>query len=282
MPALTHRSLLLLFVSLSASCGNDAAPASPVSPSPPAPPAAFALQGDPESAQGATWTYRGPIDGVAYDLQGILLKPRDGDAFPAVIVSHGAGGNAQGYSRSIAREMVQWGMVAIATNYTHASGVPLGAPGTQDQPGASHPNVLRAHAMLGILRSLGYVDMSRVAAHGHSMGAFVTAGFAGAYPAAIRAASHTAGGVRPGIISGELAAPVEGQVRTVRAAYQLHHGDSDFLVPLALDQLFAIILQGGGVPNELHVYAGAQHNDIAQSEVMLGRVRSWYATHGMF
>lgn len=282
MPALTRHSILLLFVSLSAACGSDAPPASPLSPSPPAALAGFALQGDPESEPGATWTYRGTIGGVAYDLQGILLKPRGAGVFPAVIVSHGAGGNAQGYSRSIAREMVQWGLVAIATNYTHAGGVPLGAPGTQDQPGASQPNVLRAHAMLGILRSLGYVDMNRVAAHGHSMGAFVTAGFAGAYPAEIRAASHTAGGVRPGILNGELAAPVEGQVRGVRAAYQLHHGDSDFLVPLVLDQWFATILQGSGVPSELHVYAGAQHNDIAQSAVMLGRVRSWYAAHGMF
>lgn len=49
-----------------------------------------------------------------------------------------------------------------------------------------------------------------------------------------------------------------------------------------LDQLFATILQGSGVPNELHVYTGAQHNDIAQSAVMLGCVRSWYAAHGMF
>jgi len=272
-------SILLLLLTFSAGCGGETVPASPVGPSPPA---AFALQGDPESGQGATWTYRGTIEGVAYDLQGILFKPRGASVFPAVIVSHGAGGNAQGYSRSVAREMVQWGLVVIATNYTHAGGVPLGAPGTLDQPGASQPNILRAQAMVGILRSLGYVDMTRVAAHGHSMGAFVTAAFAGAYPAEIRAASHTAGGVRPGSIGGELAAPVEQQVRGVRAPYQLHHGDSDGVVPLALDQLFATILQSGGVPSELHVYVGAQHNDVAQSAVVLGRIRSWYATHGMF
>lgn len=281
------RRWLLCFVLvgslIAAACDGSTSPASPIAPSPPTPPQGnFALQGDPESAQGASFTYRGTVDGVAYDLQGILLKPRGPGAFPAVVISHGAGGNAAGYSRSIAVEMVQWGLVAIATNYTHAGGVPLGTPGAVDQPGASQSNVLRARAMLDVLQSLGYVDMNRVAAHGHSMGAFVTAAVVGAYPAAFRAASHTAGGVRPGIIGGELAAPVESQVRGVRAAYQLHHGDADFVVPLALDQLFAAILRSGGVTSELHVYADAEHNDLARNAIVLGRVRSWYAAHGMF
>jgi dienelactone hydrolase len=266
---------------VTASCG-DGTPSSPISPSPPASPAPFALQGDPESQQGASWTLKGMIDGVAFDLQGVLLKPRGIGPFPAVIISHGAGGNAAGYSRSVASEMVLWGLVAIATNYTHAGGVPLGAPGSLDQPGASAANVQRAQATLAILRSLGYVDMGRVAAHGHSMGAFVTAAFAGAHPADIRAASHTAGGVRPGAISGELAAPIDSQVRTIRAPYQLHHGDADFFVPLALDQRFAALLQSSGVPSELHVYAGVDHNDVARSPTMLSRVRAWYAMHGVF
>ena len=51
------------------------------------------LQGDPESAQGATWTYRGSLDRVTFDLQGILLKPAGGGPFGAVVISHGAGGH---------------------------------------------------------------------------------------------------------------------------------------------------------------------------------------------
>ena len=274
--------LVILFVFAAAACG-DSGPSSPVSPSPPAapPPANFTLEGNPEATQGATWTFRGTIDAVAYDLQGVLIKPRGTGPFAAVIISHGAGGNAAGYSRSIGTEMAQWGLVAIATNYTHAGGVALGAPGGSDQLGASQPNVLRAHALLGILRSLGYVDMNRVAAHGHSMGAFVTAALVGAYPAEFRAASHTAGGVRPGIVGGELAVPTENQVRGVRAPYQVHHGDADVVVPLVLDQLLVALLQNGGVASELHTYGGAQHNDLARSTLVLDRVRAWYAAHGV-
>ena len=61
-------------------------------------------------------------------------------------------------------------------------------------PGASTANIARARQLVELLRGLGYVDMNRIALHGHSMGAFVTAGVLGAYPDLFRAASHTAGG----------------------------------------------------------------------------------------
>jgi len=61
--------------------------------------------------------------------------------------------------------------------------------------GASAANAVRAHAAVTVLARLGYVDVRRVAAHGHSMGAFVTAAFVAAYPGDVRVASHTAGGV---------------------------------------------------------------------------------------
>jgi dienelactone hydrolase len=244
--------------------------------------AALRVTGDPASAAGATWTYRATSGGVAYDLQGILRKPAGSGPFPAVIVSHGAGGNAASYASAVAREMVRWGLVVIATNYTHAGGVPLGAPGTAAEPGASRANVLRAQKLLELLRALGYVDMGRVAAHGHSMGAFVTAALVGASPGAFRVASHTAGGVRPAGGPGDAAAPVDSQVAGVRAPYQLHHGDADAVVALALDQRLAAALAARGVEHELVVYAGASHADVAQSPAMLERVRAWYAGHGMF
>jgi dienelactone hydrolase len=244
--------------------------------------AALRVTGDPASAAGATWTYRATSGGVPYDLQGILRKPAGPGPFPAVIVSHGAGGNAASYASAVAREMVRWGLVVIATNYTHAGGVPLGAPGTAAEPGASRANVLRAQKLLELLRALGYVDMGRVAAHGHSMGAFVTAALVGASPGAFRVASHTAGGVRPAGGPGDAAAPVDSQVAGVRAPYQLHHGDADAVVALALDQRLAAALAARGVEHELVVYPGASHADVAQSPVVLERVRAWYAGHGMF
>ena len=268
---------VVLLVALASGCSDHSS--SPTAPSSPSPSAAFVLQGDPESSQGATWTYKGTLQGVAYDLQGIVLKPAGPGPFPAVVISHGAGGNAMGYSRAIAVQMRSWGLVGIATNYTHAGGAPIGSPGTVSEPGASQANVLRAHAMVEIMRTLGYVDTTRVAAHGHSMGAFVTTAVLAAYPADFRVASHTAGGVSPAAFG---AIPTESQGRAIRTPYQLHHGDADIVVPLVQDQRLEGILSADAVPHELFVYPGATHEDVAQSPTVLTRVRSWYAAHGMF
>lgn len=273
----TRLWLFLILVSVFvAGCGGSE-PASPTGPSSPSVTGGFTLQGDPESNQGATWTYQGSLQGTTYDLQGILLKPSGAGPFGAVVISHGAGGSVNAYSRGIAVEMRRWGLVTIATNYTHAGGVPIGAPGTQNEPGASQANVLRAHAVREILRTLAYVDQGRVAAHGHSMGAFVTTAVLAAYPSDFRVASHTAGGVRPAGV--DAPAPTEAQARSIRTPYQLHHGDNDIVVSIALDERLVGILQANAVSHEFHVYQGGTHNDVAQSATVLSRIRSWYAAH---
>src|SRR5215207_4928249 len=185
---------------LAGACDRSPSPLAPTpsptapqpQPEPPAPmptpgPAGpeFTVTGDAESAAGAAWTLRGTLDGSPIDLQGVLLKPRGSGPFPAVILSHGYGGTAQ-FGRSLGTIMREWGLVCIATNYTHAGGVPVGAPGSASDPGASPANVIRAHAALAVLARLGYVDLARVAAHGHSMGAFVTTAFVAAYPGELR------------------------------------------------------------------------------------------------
>src|SRR5687768_3620376 len=85
----------------------------------------FVLTGNPESATGAKWTYK-ETGATIYDLQGILYKPAGSGPFPAVIINHGTGGNVNGYSANVAKEVVKWGYVCIATNYTHASNVACG------------------------------------------------------------------------------------------------------------------------------------------------------------
>lgn len=272
------RANLLLLVAFVVGCGGSDR-SSPTSPSsPPSPSAAFVLQGDPESTQGATWTYQGSLNGVVYDLQGILLKPAGLGPFGAVVLSHGAGGNVSALPRTLAIEMRRWGLVGIATNYTHSAGVPIGLPGTANDPGASDVNIQRAHAVREILRTLSYVDQTKVAAHGHSMGAFVTTALVAAYPNDFRVASHTAGGVRlPGIIAGP--APSETQARSIRTPYQLHHGDQDMVVPIAQDQRLDVVLQSNGVTHEFHVYPGADHADVSTDPVVLARIRAWYASH---
>ena len=265
---------------ITVACGGDTP--SPTAPSPPPanPLEGFSLAGDPAAAGGATWNYRARVDGIDYDLQGVLLKPQGTGPHPAVIVSHGAGGNAGTYSLRVARAMVGWDLVVIATNYTHAGGVAIGSPGTASEPGASAANVQRARRLVEILRGLAYVDMSRLALHGHSMGAFVTAATAGAFPELFRVASHTAGGIVP--TCPVCATPTESQVAGIRAPYQMHHGDRDFVVPLAADQLFADALRRRGAVHELVVYPGADHDDVSSDPIVLERIRQWYASAGLF
>jgi dienelactone hydrolase len=241
----------------------------------------FVITGNPASATGATWTFRGTVDGTNYDLAGAIFKPAGTGPLPAVLLSHGSEGSASFFSSLIAPTMVQWGLVCIAVNYTHASGVPAGAPGDASEPGASEPNVLRAHMTYELLRRLGYVDMSRVALHGHSMGAYVNVALAGAYPTDFRVASHTGGGVRPDfIVAGP--APSTSQARPIRTAFQLHHGELDATVSLSYDQRLDSLLKATGVEHELFIYPGEDHLQVRLDPNMLTRVHDWYGAHGMF
>ena len=276
MSPVTRRSFLALTAVLACSCGASQVGPTPIEPGllP-----GLAISGDAASGDGATWTYKDTVSGITYDLQGILLKPQGNGPFPAVIISHGAVATAEGYGRAIAHVMVEWGVVCIATNYTHASGAPLGSPGTPIDAGASAANVSRALQLVEILRALGYVDMTRVALHGHSLGAFVTTAAAGTRPDLFRAASHTAGGMGPSVIPA--VSPTASQVAGVRAPYQMHHGALDIVVPLYADQLLDEAFDAQGVKHELVIYATAGHDDVRVNSTILTRIREWYSSHGV-
>ena len=240
---------------------------------------ALSMVGDPESTSGATWTLVGTLEGTPVNLQGIVLKPRGRGPFPAVVLSHGAGGNARSYGQVLGSEMRTWGLVCIAVDYTHASGTLIGVPGTLFQQGASPENALRAHAAVTVLARLRYVDVRRVAAHGHSMGAFVTTAFVAAYPADVRVASHTSGGVLlDALHSDGMPIPSVAQARRIQAPYQWHHGLLDYAVPFLLDRRFDSVLTA---PHEGHLYR-LGHAELATDRQVLSRVRAWYTAHRMF
>ncbi len=235
----------------------------------------FLVAGTPTSATGATWTYDSVDSGVHYVLKGVLFKPATGTGpFPAVVISHGKGGTARGYSANVAKTMVGWGLVAIGTTYTHAADAAGTLPSGAE--GASPENVQRAHKAWDLLSCVGNVDFSRVAAHGHSMGAFVTGQLLGTFPSDFRAASHTAGGVSSGPNSTTPAAAAN-----IIAPYQLHHGDADTVVDVSQDQALRSILVSSGTPHQLHIYAGYTHSQIPFDATMLARVRTWYRVHGV-
>jgi dienelactone hydrolase len=285
--ASVRTSVIALLLCVLSGCHHLVAPVS-VPPLPSAPDGpALTITGDAGSDAGATWTLVGTLDGTRVDLQGILLKPRrrifffwrDRGPFPAVVLSHGAGGNARSYGRALGAVMRTWGLVCIATNYTHARGVPIGTPGTLLEQGDSKANVLRAHAAVTVLARLGYVDLRRVAAHGHSMGAFVTTAFVAAYPGEIRVASHTAGGVLDGVHLEGVPIPSVAEARRIQTPYQWHHGLRDLVVPFLLDRRLDSVLTA---PHEGHLYARFGHGDVAEDRQVLDRIRAWYAAHGLF
>lgn len=237
----------------------------------------FQVSGDATGTSGGTWSYSSTDDGVTYSLSGTLFAPVGSGPFPAVVISHGAGGNASEYSASIARVMRDWGMVAIATNYTHAGGVSSAALLPAGGDGASDANVQRAHKTRNLSGCLPSVDMRRLAAHGHSMGAFVTGQLLGTWPEDFRAASHTAGGMNENGPNATRAA-VAAHIRT---PYQIHHGDADTIVSLSLDQDLDRLLTTANVPHALITYPGYTHAQIALDATMLERVRAWYRLQGV-
>jgi acetyl esterase/lipase len=239
--------------------------------------AAFLITGDATASAGARWTYHSTDAGTEFRLSGVLYVPSAAAPIPAIVVSHGYGGSATGYSSQVARVARDWGMAAIATNYTHAVDAADADSLPQGGDGASDANVARAHKTRDLLSCVGGVDMRRIAAHGHSMGGFVTGQLLGAYPADFIAASHTAGGAsETGVNATRVSAAMH-----IRTPYQLHHGDADNVVDVALDRTLDGILTASGTRHQLVVYPAFDHDDIALDATMLARVRLWYRAHGV-
>lgn len=233
------------------------------------------ITGSPESVNGATWIYQNTINGIVYDLQGILLKPIGRGPLPAIIINHGTGGNANGYSRTVAKTMVAWGYVCIATNYTHSGGVPCGSPGQciASEFGASQNNILRAMKCFDILASLYYVDTNFVLTFGHSRGAFLTTAIVGTHPDRFAGAAHTAGGVStlPGST-----APDTAIANDITVPYMIHHGNIDSTVNILMDQKLHSILTANSVTNKFIVYEGYGHNEVRFDSTMYRTTKDFF------
>ncbi len=218
---------------------------------------------------------------------GIMLKPAGSGPFPAVIISHGAGGTANGYSLAKAREMVAWGMVCIGPTMTHAAGGETNAINMGNCP----ENISRAMACANVLASLSYVDTNRIALFGHSMGAFATIGDAGAITNRFRAAAITAGGVIPDSTGTSNAAPTVTEAQPVRMPFLMFHCDADPVVPPVRSQLFQQMLITNAVANQRILYSSNSiansnnwhniQNDTAINADVLTNTFQWFKTHGV-
>lgn len=239
----------------------------------------FTLTGNAENASGAKWTYSNTVDGVVYELQGILYKPAGNGPFPAVIINHGTGGSSLSYSTNVARQMIAWGYICIATNYTHAAistSIPCGSPGDcadQKTWGASNDNLFRAMKCWDILASLNYVDTFSIAAFGHSRGAFLTIALAGIYPEKFSCFGHTAGGVG-NTSDGTYAS--EAVVNKINKPYIFHHGDADVTVPIVYDNNLEKIFIKNGLLYNYYIYPGLTHQQMSTDATMFTRTKDFF------
>lgn len=226
---------------------------------------------------GERWTYRSG----ELSLRGILLKPDGPGPFPAVLISHGLGGSAQTFGLAKAREMVKWGLVCLACDYTHAGGPggkKLDPQGPERQTyGASEENLQRAAKCLDILASLPEVDGQKLCAYGHSMGGFVTIGLAAKEPSRLVAAAISGSGVAP---REGFAAPSADAAAKIKTPFIIFHGSIDNTVRPAQSQSFQEILDKNGVAAERHVFAGINHPvDRDKAPEVFGLMRHWFAKY---
>jgi len=227
------------------------------------PPKGFKIEGE-------HWTW---TDGTR-SLKGILLKPEGKGPFPAVLISHGMGGSAETFSLQKAREFVKWGLVCVATDYTHVD-----QKGDRKTFGASEENISRAKTCLDLLAGLPYVDRKRVAAYGNSMGAFLTIGLAAALPDRLAAAAITAGGVNT--VAGFPAPAVE-EAAKIQAPFLILHGTKDTTVPPERSQLLKEALDKIPVANERKLWEGVGHNlHQEKSDEVYAAVKEWFRKKGV-
>lgn len=123
-------------------------------------------------------------------VTGIFAKPAGAGPFPAVIINHGTGGNAAGFSRTRANEMSPWGLACIGADLTHRAGQ------NEDLEtwGYSPENLARNRACLAALSTRSDVDLNRVVMWGHSRGSFASIGVASAFGSDLKVLGFTAGG----------------------------------------------------------------------------------------
>lgn len=246
-----------------------------------------AAEGAGFTLQGTNWTY------AQGDLRfdGVLLKPDGPGPFPAVLISHGLGGSAETFGMNKAREMVGWGYVCIAPNYTHSAKNMGGMqPGMRPppQPGAGRPppannygasdeNLKRATTCLDILARLPNVDKQRITAYGHSMGGFVTIGLLAREPERIKAAAISGSGIAP---RAGYAAPSNDAAERIRTPMIMFHGALDTTVRPEQSASLEKILDRNKVPTERHVYEGVNHPvDQQKGREMYALMKRWFAMY---
>lgn len=225
------------------------------------PPAGFELEGDAWTLKEADWS-----------VSGILIKPEGNGPFPAVVISHGLGGSARGFSLPKARELARRGFICIAPDYTHA-----GRGGDRATFGASAENIRRGAACVRILRGMEDVNSKRIYLYGNSMGAFLTVALAAELPDQIAAAAITAGGA---VEQDGFPAPSTKTAAKMRSPLLILHGTADTTVPPQRSELLKRVLEENKITVQRQLFEGIGH-DLHQkksAEVLTASIK-WFEDH---
>jgi len=224
----------------------------------------------------------GEIKGVRFDGErftvkdgtlsfgGVLIKPTGKGPFPAILISHGLGGNGEQFGRVKSREFVKVDYICISPDYAHVRG------GDRKDFGASPENIRRAKKCLDILESLKEVDAKRRYAYGNSMGAFLTIGLAAEEPR-LAAAAITAGGVAP--IEGQ-PAPSKARAAKIKIPVLILHGTADTTVPPERSRMLEDLLKESKTPCKRHLYEGVGHElHAAKAKEVNAAIDEWFKKH---
>ena len=210
------------------------------------------------------------VEGGTSSFRGVLIKPSGKGPFPAILISHGLGGNGEQFGRAKARPFVKAGYICISPDYAHVRG------GDRKDFGASAENIRRAKKCLDILESVKEVDPQRVFAYGNSMGAFLTIGLA-AEEARLAAAAITAGGVAP--VEGQ-PAPSKSRAAKIKIPFLILHGTADTTVPAERSQMLEDVLKVNDVPNKRRLFEDVGHElHAAKAKEVNAAIDEWFKSH---
>ena len=205
-------------------------------------------------------------------FRGVVVKPSGNGPFPAILISHGLGGDGERFGRQKAREFVKAGYVCISPDYAHIRG------GERKDFGASAENLRRARKCLDILESIKDVDSKRLYAYGNSMGAFLTIGLAAEEPKRLAAAAVTAGGIAP--VDGQ-PAPSKARAAKIKIPILILHGTADTTVPPERSQMLADVLKTNNTPHDRKLFDGVGHElHVAKANDVNALILKWFDAKG--
>ncbi len=185
------------------------------------------------------------------EVKGVLARPSGKGPFPAVIINHGKGGNAEGVSKFLGALLIKQGYSVIACDLTHAE-----KDGDTKTFAGSKENADRIIMCIKILESLPYIDSKKICMLGISMGAFATVA-ACTQTDKIKAAAVVSGGIRDkgGLDSEEY-------IEKITAPVIIIHGGDDKTVKPELAQKLKEALDKHGKTSELKIFDGVGHSVI--------------------